>query len=294
MQQVMEEKKFDVVLCTDAKNEADDQYALVHSLLSPRLRIHGLVASHFGKKRSLHSMEESYEELLKIADLMNFDTSRIFKGNSEILKESESGEFSQGAKKIVEIAHKVDKMLYVGVMGPLSDVAAALLMDESIAEKICVVWTGTLAGMKENDLCREANARNDSMAVNIVMRKCKNLIIIPYQVYSTLQISLAELEYKISDKAVIGRYLFDQLLEVNSDPSRTWTSGESWCLGDNAVSGILVNPRCYHSHYADRFMMNEDLSIEYSDGKYEEVTDLDTRFIFEDMFAKIALYAKIK
>jgi purine nucleosidase len=35
-----------VVINTDAKNEADDQFAIVHALLSPSLDVRGLIAAH--------------------------------------------------------------------------------------------------------------------------------------------------------------------------------------------------------------------------------------------------------
>ena len=52
-----------VIIDTDAKNEADDQFAIVHALLSPSLDIRGLIAAHFGTSRSERSMEESREEI---------------------------------------------------------------------------------------------------------------------------------------------------------------------------------------------------------------------------------------
>ena len=48
-----------VIIDTDAKNEADDQFAIVHALLSPSLAVRGLIAAHFGTSRSDRSMEES-------------------------------------------------------------------------------------------------------------------------------------------------------------------------------------------------------------------------------------------
>jgi purine nucleosidase len=33
-----------VIINTDAKNEADDQFAIVHALLSPSLDVRGLIA----------------------------------------------------------------------------------------------------------------------------------------------------------------------------------------------------------------------------------------------------------
>jgi inosine-uridine nucleoside N-ribohydrolase len=41
-------RKRRVIIDTDAKNEADDQFAIVHGLLSPTLDVRGLIAAHFG------------------------------------------------------------------------------------------------------------------------------------------------------------------------------------------------------------------------------------------------------
>ena len=37
-----------VIINTDAKNEADDQYAIVHALLTPSFELHGIIPAHFG------------------------------------------------------------------------------------------------------------------------------------------------------------------------------------------------------------------------------------------------------
>src|SRR5919107_309709 len=60
-----------VIINTDAKNEADDQFAIVHALLSPTLDTRGLIAAHFGTRRSQRSMEESREEIDLLLRLMN-------------------------------------------------------------------------------------------------------------------------------------------------------------------------------------------------------------------------------
>ena len=60
---VPNEKMIRVIIDTDAKNEADDQYAIVHTLLSPRFANRGIVAAHFGDKKSKTSMEDSFREI---------------------------------------------------------------------------------------------------------------------------------------------------------------------------------------------------------------------------------------
>ena len=43
-------KKIRLIINTDAKNEADDQFAIVHALLTPRFIVKGIIAAHFGTK----------------------------------------------------------------------------------------------------------------------------------------------------------------------------------------------------------------------------------------------------
>ena len=66
----MTRRHFRAIINTDAKNEADDQYAIVHALLSPTMDVRGLVAAHFGSERSAHSMQDSREEIDLLLDLM--------------------------------------------------------------------------------------------------------------------------------------------------------------------------------------------------------------------------------
>lgn len=44
---VPEDKKVRVVVDTDAKNEADDQFAIVQAILTPKFRLEGIVAAHY-------------------------------------------------------------------------------------------------------------------------------------------------------------------------------------------------------------------------------------------------------
>ena len=60
-----------VILNTDAKNEADDQYAIVHAILTPLFELHGIIPAHFGDRRGPGSLQASHEEVLKLLDLMN-------------------------------------------------------------------------------------------------------------------------------------------------------------------------------------------------------------------------------
>lgn len=66
------QKRARLIVNTDAKNEADDQYAIVHALLTPSFEMHGVIAAHFGDRRTTTSMEDSYAEVQKLLDLMRW------------------------------------------------------------------------------------------------------------------------------------------------------------------------------------------------------------------------------
>ncbi|MCM1190864.1 MAG: hypothetical protein NC123_02655 [Butyrivibrio sp.] len=55
-------KKKRVLIDSDAKNEADDQFAIVQALLSEGFDLRGLIAAHFGGERPCQTLQESYDD----------------------------------------------------------------------------------------------------------------------------------------------------------------------------------------------------------------------------------------
>lgn len=49
--QVPVKKQFRMIVDTDAKNEADDQFAIAHHLMTPMFEVKGIIATHFENKR---------------------------------------------------------------------------------------------------------------------------------------------------------------------------------------------------------------------------------------------------
>ena len=70
---VPKQKKIRVIINTDAKNEADDQFAIVHHLLTPKFEIKGIIAAHFDTRPDQgkeETMDMSYQEVKKVLSLM--------------------------------------------------------------------------------------------------------------------------------------------------------------------------------------------------------------------------------
>ena len=64
---VPEQKRIRMIVHTDCKNEADDQYALAHHLMTPKFDVRGIIAGHFdmGQKRypKGETAKASYDEV---------------------------------------------------------------------------------------------------------------------------------------------------------------------------------------------------------------------------------------
>ena len=125
--EILESKKVRVIVNTDAKNEVDDQFAIVHALLSPSFRIAGIIPAHFGKEKSTHSMEDSRQEVDLLLDMLHMaGTIRVENGAAHALPDEITPVDSAGARLIIEEAMKDDPSpLYIAFLGPLTDMASA-------------------------------------------------------------------------------------------------------------------------------------------------------------------------
>ncbi|UUZ85103.1 nucleoside hydrolase [Paenibacillus sp. P26] len=236
---IPESKKIRLIINTDAKNEADDQFAIVHALLTPRFHIQGIIAAHFGERRTTASMQESYDEVVKLLDLMNLSGEvKLFKGAEKAMPDEETPAMSEGAELIIREALSGDpRPLYVVFMGPITDLAAAYLKEPAIADRLTAVWIGGGAWPHGEE---EFNLSNDIDAANVVFRYNIPLWVIPRNVYSTMRVSIAELAVKVKPYGDVGAYLFNQLVDFN----HRMGGFSRWPKGKCGVSGIRRASAC--------------------------------------------------
>jgi inosine-uridine nucleoside N-ribohydrolase len=292
---VPEEKIVRLITDTDAKNEADDQFAIVHSLLSPKIDHVGFIAAHYGIERHEDSMMRSYAELERIFSKMVFPPKElIFKGAACPLKDRFTPVESEGASLIIKEAMKEDKRpLFVTFLGPLTDLASAYLLEPRIAGRLTVIWIG--GGLYPYG-DEEFNLGNDIKAANVVFSSGINLWQVPRNVYEMVTISFAELECKVKPCGEIGNYLFDQLVEHAQEAlprKMSFRTGETWVLGDSPSIGLILYE---HRNYCDVISAPEiTMEMRYvHTGKNPAIRvykSVDSRLILEDMFCKLNLFA---
>lgn len=284
-----------VITDTDAKNEADDAFAIVQTLLSPKLDNVGFIAAHFGKRVD-DSMQKSYDELGHIFDIMSFDKANmIYKGGEAALKSKDVPRDSEGARLIIREAMKDDsRPLFVTFMGPLTDLASAYLLEPRIASRLTAIWIG---GGEYPHGGAEFNLENDIIAANVVFGSKIELWQVPKNVYEMMPVSLAELEHRVRPCGKIGEYLCEQLEShsFESAPLKSaFRTGESWVLGDNPAVGLILYEMRYECKYISAPYITSDMAYIHTGVNralrvYERV---DSRLILEDMYAKLALFAK--
>ena len=160
-----------VIVNTDAKNEADDQFAIVHALLSPTLDLRGLIPAHFGRHRSDRSMEESREEIDLLLRLMDLTGKvPVANGAAEPIPDESTPRDSPGARLIIEES-RGEGTLHIAFLGPLTDMASAILLDPEIVHRdVVVIWIGGVAygGLDAAYPGPEFNLGNDIAAANVV------------------------------------------------------------------------------------------------------------------------------
>ena len=285
-----------VIIDSDAKNEADDQFAIVHALLSPSLDIRGLIAAHFGASRSGRSMQESRDEIDLLLNLMQLDQQvTVANGAPTGIPDEQTPLVSDGARLIIaesKLAAPNDP-LYVAFLGPLTDMASAILLDPDIVDRhIVVIWIGGVGyGGVETYPGVEFNLRNDIAAANVVYDSRITVWQVPSNVYSQVSVSYAELEERIGGSSKLADYLISQLVEWNNT---YWPEPiESRSLGDSPAISLMLYPRGGNFRIvpAPRFGQ-EGHYLPGSGHPIRVVESVDVRFLLEDMFAKVRKFGR--
>ena len=285
-----------VIINTDAKNEADDQFAIVHALLSPTLDLRGLIAAHFGTRRSQRSMADSREEIELLLRLMNLTGKvTVADGATTGLVDEHTPQDSAGARLIIEESRLAssDDPLFVAFLGPLTDMASAILLDPEIVRRdVVVIWIGGVGyGGVTSYPGIEFNLSNDIAAANVVFDSGIEIWQVPSSVYSMVSVGYAELDEKIGQAGPLGEYLIRQLHEWNATyhPEPI----ESRSLGDSPAISLMLFPRggTFRIIPAPRFGA-EGHYLPGSGHPIKVCESVDVRFLLEDMFAKIRKFAR--
>lgn len=300
---IPEEKKVRVILDTDCACEADDPYAIVHALLSPKISVTGICAEHFADRFGPDSMEESYREILHVLDLAGLNGQvPVFRGSPCALSDETTSSPSPASQFIIQEALRDDpRPLFIAGQGALTNVASALLEKPEIADRFTLVWIG---GGTYPDGESEFNAENDIAAANVLFGSAVELWQVPKNLYSKMTVPFSVLHEKVAPCGEIGQYLFQRVIDTNykfvswikrpgytpAAAATSYPGGEMWILGDSPAIGLILFDERYSFVYrpAPRFTPDSRYLPAPDPQRLIRVyTEIDREFILSDFYAKL-------
>ncbi len=281
-----------MVLDTDTANEIDDQFAVVHALLSQdRLRLEAIYATLFSRDGSSPAtgVAESEAEIQRLLERLQVDPGdRVLRGADEFLSENRPSVSNAASADLISRALEArDGPLWVAAIGALTNIASALHDSPEIAERIVIVWLGGQPQHRHD--AREYNLYQDPVAARAVFDSGAPLIHIPcYGAASHLLTSTAELDAYVRPQGAIGEYLADIFHDHNEQyPGR---SKEIW---DLSATGYLINADWVSRLSIPRPTLSQDMKWvsppnDAPSAPFAEAHYVRRDPIFHDLFTKLA------
>lgn len=223
--------KVDVVLDTDTYNEIDDQFALAYLIQSEdKLNLKAVYAAPFFNHHSISpkdGMERSYDEIFNCYKLMKenrFDNV-TFKGADSFLKDEKTPVISDAVNDLVERSkdYSEENPLYVIGIAAATNIASAILLDETIVERIVVLWLGGLSYDWHDN--QSFNSGQDIAAARVLLDSGVPLVQFPGKnVISAFTTTGPELEYWLKGK----NEFCDYMIEKTAEEARICYGGRVW------------------------------------------------------------------
>ena len=280
-----------VIIDTDTWNEIDDQFAIIHALMSPKLRIETIQAAGFhadvrNTTSFEHGMQLSYEEIARVLELSPVPYDGPVLHGSRQTMTSNGGEPvpSEAAENIVNRAmQERAETLYVLALGALTNVASAILLEPRIRERICVValggWPHHAADFPDFNFIQDIKAAQAVFDSGVALVQVTG-----FGVSELLSATRWEMMQHVKGHGRIGDYLF-QLYEdfVDEYP------GRSKPIWDLAPGAWLLNADWFKTHIEAAPILHDDLRyIKQATRHPMRIVDwLDRSAIFSDFFEKL-------
>jgi inosine-uridine nucleoside N-ribohydrolase len=286
------------VLDTDTYNEIDDQFAIAYALLSPeRLDVEAIYAAPFFREYLQRSaspgdgMEKSYEEILRVLDLLGISPEgRVHRGSTEFLADdSTPAPDSAAVDDLIARARSGTGPLYVMAIGAITNVASAILRAPDIVDKLVVVWLGSHAPWWPDT--REFNHAQDIPGVRVLFGSGVPLVHVPCMgVASHLQTTVAEMEQHVKGQGAVGDYLCDLVQSYEYKRGAGWSK----VIWDIAAVAWMIEPAWVPTQLVHAPIAQDDATWTYSQDRHfiRQAYWVNRDLVYHDFFKKLAAHGK--
>ena len=283
-----------IVLDTDTFNEIDDQFAVPYSLLSGnQFKTDAIYAAPFYNKRSVSpedGMEKSFAEIHRLIERIEIEpTYGVLKGSKTFLSNAKTPiTDSEACSDLIERSQTPG--LTVVAIGALTNIANALLIDPSLADRITVVWLGggVSNGIGEIISDQEFNLKQDVTAVQVVLDSKVRFFRIPcHSVASHLLLTLPEIKTFVENKSKIGSYLAKIFCEYSENHQ---IPGYSKVIWDIAAIGAIIDRSWLKFKKIPTPILSPENHwvLEESRHLSFEAVSINRNAIFSDFFTKLS------
>jgi purine nucleosidase len=281
-----------MVLDTDTYNEIDDQFALVHAVLSGhRVQLEAIYAAPFHNARSTgpaDGMRKSYEEAHRLLGVLDHARTPVLEGATEWLTDSQAPKASPATKDLIDRARSGGSQpLYVVAIGAPTNVSNALLLAPEVIDHIVVIWLG---GNSLNwPTAREFNLKQDLRASRVLFDSGVALVHVPcLNVADHLMTTRDEVEHYVRPAGQVGAFLAGRYEEYVED-----RPGVSKVIWDLAATAWLLEGSWTTSVVTHSPVLTQDMtwSLDARRHLISEVTHVRRDAIFADLFSCLARHA---
>lgn len=260
------------------------------------------LAGHVGPERHTRMREDrppadgerrSREEIHRLLAVLEPDTMPpVMAGSTRFMESPTDVVESDAAHHLIERAHAggSDRPLYVPTIGAPTNVAAALLLDPTIVEKIVVIFlAGYPSASPHGD--DSFNLVQDRHATNVLFESGVPLIYQPgYQVAEVLGFSLPDVERWVKGKGPFGDLLHEIYINNPIDPD-VEKVGRSWVVWDIIAIAWLIDPQWAPTFETSRARVTERHTWEPAGGRMHEAYRARRDAIFGDLLTKLDAHA---
>ena len=243
-----------IIIDSDSANEVDDVVAIARALMSDQVEVIGLTAAQWNHEGSWmrNTAEESREINDRILRIMDREDIPSLQGSEQrvgvryesgsVFQWSMTARESEAADFIAEKALTVPEgeKLTVLVMGPLTNVASAILRTPSIAPKLSVHYIGTLYDPVLDVWNKnEFNTRNDLNALDAVLNaQDLELHIMPANATDKLRFLNKSSMDRLEGRPGICSLILERWKKMVPQPSDEW----GWIMWDLALIHAIIHP----------------------------------------------------
>lgn len=268
-----------VILDADTGADGDDQFAIAYALAAPdKVDVVAVNSAPFNDEPA-DFPGPGKEENKKIISLSGYKKHvPAYMGCQAYIKKTKAAVDSEAVDNIIRIVHESDEFVYVIVSGCSTNVASAIMKDESIKEKLVVVWLATFDIYGDTN-GYEYNFLNDNAAGEYIFHCGVSLVSIPVRLASPFKRSDEEVAKMYNGDNPLCEFLVKRYEEI------TWGSG-LWDLG---AEGAIICPEAYEFKVVDGPIFDDKLNVIDFDKsrKIIYVQNLDNDKVVEDSINRI-------